>query len=84
MRPRPMPPARDGPARRPAARRRPRAWMGAAAACGGCAGMFHVKHTHNGLKFSNLQSQQNDVGYCTLPNLPQQYFAGVQATRLQM
>ena len=51
---------------------------------GGAVGMFHVKHTCNGLTFSNLQSQQNDVGYCTLPNLPQQYFAGAMATRLQM
>ena len=83
-RPRPRPTARDGPARRrPAAagpvrgwERAPRAWE--------CVAMFHVEHTRNGLTFSTLQPNATATATANVPKLPQQYFAGVGATRLHL
>ena len=69
--------------RRPAAagpvrgwERAPRAWE--------CVAMFHVEHTRNGLTFSTLQPNATATATANVPKLPQQYFAGVGATRLHL
>ena len=47
-------------------------------------GMFHVEHSCNGLIFSTLRLTTTASATANVPKLPQQYFAGVGATRLQM
>ena len=83
-RPRPRPPARDGPARRrPAAAARVRGRERPPRA-GECVGMFHEEHHCNGLIFSTLRLTTTASATANVPKLPQQYFAGAMATRLQM
>ena len=84
MRPRPRPPARDGPARRrPAAAAPVRGWVRAPRA-GECVAMFHEEHHRNGLTFSTLRPNTTATATANVPKLPQQYFAGVGATRLHL
>ena len=51
---------------------------------GECVGMFHEEHHCNGLIFSTLRLTTTASATANVPKLPQQYFAGAMATRLQM
>ena len=83
-RPRPWPTARDGPARRRRAAAAPVRWGEGPPRVGECEAMFHVKHPCNGLIFSTLRLTAIAPATANVPKLPQQYFTGVEATRLQM
>ena len=83
-RPRPCPTARDDPARRRPAAAVPVRWGEGAAREGERVGMFHVEHHRNGLIFSALRLTTFASATANVPKLPQQYFAGVRATRLQL
>ena len=87
--------AEDGRARRPAQAAGPTTAEGRPPppACGAwerppCVGlrvaMFHVEHSRNGLTFSTLWLTATASATANVPKLPQQYFTGVGATRLQL